>query len=66
MGYQSQQKWTFAVDVFNLLDKKWNDIEYYYVARLPGEANAVPDYIVHPGVPLTVRRGSSTFSETSL
>ena len=54
LGYR-QQKWLLALDVFNLFDKKWNDIEYYYVSRLAGEPDATPDYVVHPGVPLTVR-----------
>ena len=39
----------------NLADVKWNDIEYYYVSRLQGEAAPRPDYVVHPGVPRTVR-----------
>jgi len=41
--------------VFNLFDVKWNDIEYYYVSRLKNEAFATPDFIVHPGVPRTIR-----------
>jgi outer membrane receptor protein involved in Fe transport len=54
-GYQRPGKWSFAVDVFNLFDVKWNDIEYYYVSRLQNEASPRPDYVVHPGVPRTVR-----------
>jgi outer membrane receptor protein involved in Fe transport len=54
-GYQRTRDWRLAVDVFNLFNKKWNDIEYYYATRLQGEAVAQPDYVVHPGVPLTVR-----------
>jgi outer membrane receptor protein involved in Fe transport len=55
VGYQVPKKWRLAVDVFNILDKKWNDITYYYATRLPGETNTVPDYVVHSGVPRTVR-----------
>jgi len=55
VGFQRPRQWLAAVDVFNLFDKKWDDIEYYYAARLQGEANARPDYVVHAGVPLTVR-----------
>jgi outer membrane receptor protein involved in Fe transport len=55
LGYQRPDRWRFAVDVFNLLDVKWNDIEYYYVSRLRSEAAPKPDFIVHPGVPRTVR-----------
>ena len=55
LGYQRAGSWLLAFDVFNLFDKKWNDIEYYYVSRLQSEAAASPDFVVHPGVPLTVR-----------
>lgn len=55
VGYQQSQKWLLAVDVFNLFDRKWNDIEYYYASRLQGEPAARPDFVVHPGVPLTIR-----------
>jgi len=55
LGYQQSRCWLVALDVFNLFDKRWNDIEYYYASRLKGEAAARPDYVIHPGVPLTVR-----------
>jgi hypothetical protein len=55
VGYQRPRQWLAAVDVFNFFDKKWDDIEYYYASRLQGEAAARPDYVVHAGVPLTVR-----------
>jgi hypothetical protein len=48
-------KWLAAIDVFNIADVKWNDIEYYYVSRLRNEAAPAADYVVHPGVPRTVR-----------
>jgi hypothetical protein len=48
-------KWLAAVDVFNIADVKWNDIEYYYVSRLKNEPSPAPDYVVHPGVPRTLR-----------
>lgn len=55
IGYQEEKDWRFTLDVFNLFDKKWNDITYYYAVRLPGEATAEPDYVVHSGVPRTLR-----------
>jgi outer membrane receptor protein involved in Fe transport len=55
VGFQQPRKWLLAVDVFNLFDKKWDDIEYYYASRLQNEPAARPDFVVHPGVPLTVR-----------
>ena len=55
LGYEQTSRWSVAVDVFNLLNTRWNDIEYYYVSRLQGEAAPKPGFIVHPGVPRTVR-----------
>ena len=55
LGYQHAGKWSLAGDVFNLFNVRWNDIEYYYVSRLQHEASPSPDFVVHPGVPRTVR-----------
>jgi outer membrane receptor protein involved in Fe transport len=44
-----------TLDVFNLLDRKVNDIEYYYESQLPGEIAPVADKHVHPAEPRTVR-----------
>jgi len=44
-----------TLDVFNLLDRKLNDIEYFYESRLPGEPAPVADRHVHPAEPRTVR-----------
>lgn len=54
----SRKLWPKAeltVDVFNLLDRKLNDIEYFYESQLPGEAAPVADRHVHPAEPRTVR-----------
>jgi hypothetical protein len=37
----------------------WNDIEYYYVYRLADQASPQAGYVVHPGVPRTIRVGLS-------
>jgi outer membrane receptor protein involved in Fe transport len=55
VGYRRGDRWLAAVDIFNLAGVKWNDIEYYYAARLRNEAEPRPDFVVHPGVPRTVR-----------
>ncbi len=44
-----------TLDVFNLFDRKVNDIEYFYASRLPAEAAAVDDRHVHPAEPRTLR-----------
>jgi hypothetical protein len=54
VGFRSA-KWLAALDIFNVADVKWNDIEYYYVSRLRGESSPLAGYVVHPGVPRTLR-----------
>lgn len=44
-----------TLDVFNLLDRKINDIQYFYESQLPGEDEPVADKHVHPAEPRTVR-----------
>ena len=44
-----------SFDVFNLANRKLNDIEYFYESQLPGEAAPVADRHVHPAEPRTVR-----------
>jgi hypothetical protein len=55
IGFRRSNQWLVALDVFNIADAKWNDIEYYYVSRLKDEASPQADYVVHPGVPRTLR-----------
>ena len=44
-----------TVDVFNLGNRKVNDIQYFYESRLPGEPAPVADRHVHPAEPRTLR-----------
>jgi outer membrane receptor protein involved in Fe transport len=44
-----------TVDVFNLTDRRVNDIQYFYESQLPGETAPVADRHVHPAEPRTVR-----------
>jgi hypothetical protein len=37
LGYNFNPKWTFTVELFNLLDRQDHEIDYYYPSRLPGE-----------------------------
>jgi outer membrane receptor for monomeric catechols len=48
-------KSTLSLDVLNLFDRKYNDIEYDYATQLAGEAAPVNDKVVHPGEPRTAR-----------
>jgi hypothetical protein len=45
-----------AVDVFNLLNAKDSDVDYYYTSRLRGEPlDGVNDIHFHPALPRTAR-----------
>jgi len=44
-----------TLDVFNLLDRKVDDIQYYYESQLPTEAAPVADRHVHPAEPRSLR-----------
>lgn len=55
VGYEKAKSWRMALDVFNLLDKEWNDIEYFYESQLAGEPAPRADYHIHPGEPRIVR-----------
>jgi outer membrane receptor protein involved in Fe transport len=55
LGYQFSRNVETTLDVFNLFDKKVNDIQYYYESQLRGEAAPVADRHVHPAEPRTAR-----------
>ncbi|WP_420382488.1 TonB-dependent receptor [Novosphingobium sp.] len=55
-GYRISDHARLGVNVFNLLDNKSSDIDYYYVSRLPGEPVAgVADIHTHPSEPREIR-----------
>ncbi|QDL99246.1 TonB-dependent receptor [Rhodopseudomonas palustris] len=55
-GYRFDNGVRVQLDVLNLFDAKTNQIEYYYLSRLPGEPlGGVGDRHVHPVEPLAVR-----------
>ena len=55
-GYKLARNVKIAVDVFNLLDARDSDIDYYYTSRLRGEpADGVNDIHLHPTLPRTAR-----------
>jgi outer membrane receptor protein involved in Fe transport len=54
-GYRFNRTWALTVDVFNLLDRRDDDITYFYESRLAGEPGAVSDRHVHPVEPLSAR-----------
>ena len=54
-GYHFSRNWTLAIEVFNLLDRKDHEIDYYYASQLPGETAPVQDIHFHPVDPISVR-----------
>ncbi len=56
VGYSFNEDWTVALNIFNLLDNKTSDIDYFYTSRLPGEpASGVDDVHTHPAEPREFR-----------
>lgn len=56
LAYQLNRRTRLSLDVFNLLNKRAGDIDYYYASRLPGEAaDGVNDRHFHPVEPRSVR-----------
>ena len=55
IGRRLGENWRVAMGVYNLLDKRANDITYFYESRFPGEAAPVEDLHFHPAEPRTVR-----------
>ena len=49
VGFRATDQLSFALEGFNLLDRKDDDIAYYYASRLPGEpAEGIEDVHFHP------------------
>jgi outer membrane receptor protein involved in Fe transport len=48
LGYNFPAGLSLALEVFNLLDEKASDIDYFYESRLRGEPQAVEDVHFHP------------------
>ena len=54
--YRFTRALRLAVDVFNVLDARHSDIDYFYTSRLPGEpAEGIEDLHLHPTLPRTAR-----------
>jgi outer membrane receptor protein involved in Fe transport len=54
--YEFNGGWNLALGIYNLLNKKANAMEYWYVDRLQGEpAYGVADLHVHPLEPISAR-----------
>ena len=55
-GYVLSSKMRVSLDVFNVLNERASDIDYFYASRLPGEVEGgVEDVHFHPTLPRTAR-----------
>jgi len=55
IGYKFDKNLRFALDVFNLFNRKASDIDYYYASQLRGEAAPANDVHFHPIEPRSLR-----------
>jgi len=55
LGYRFSPRTQLALDVYNLFDRKVNDIEYWYESQLASESSPVFDRHVHPTEPRSLR-----------
>jgi outer membrane receptor protein involved in Fe transport len=58
-GYHFTPALSGTLSVFNLLDRRDDDIEYYYASQLRGEPASVNDLHFHPIEPRSVRASLS-------
>ncbi len=54
-GYQINDHWQVKGEVFNLLNRKNQDVAYNYESQLPGEGAPVADVHLHPAEPASFR-----------
>jgi hypothetical protein len=56
IGYRLTPHIRLGIDIFNLLDSRTSDIDYYYASRLPGEPlDGIDDLHTHPSEPREFR-----------
>lgn len=56
LGYRTGKNSQVSLDVFNLLNARVSDIDYFYASRLPGEAaGGVEGIHTHPAESRSIR-----------
>ena len=58
-SYHFNKTWSVSVDIFNLLDRRDHDIDYYYQSRVASGGGAVTQTHFHPVEPIQARFGLS-------
>jgi outer membrane receptor protein involved in Fe transport len=55
-GYRITDRWSVALDIFNVFDSDVSDIDYFYASRLSGEPeDGIDDIHTHPAEPRSFR-----------
>lgn len=54
-GRSLGERWRFTASVYNVFDRKANDVTYFYESELPGESAPIADLHFHPVEPRTFR-----------
>lgn len=55
VGHRFDPRTQLTLDIYNLFDRRANDIEYGYASQLPGETAPVFDRHLHPTEPRSLR-----------
>ena len=55
VGHRFDPRTQLTLDIYNLFDRRANDIEYGYASQLPGETAPVFDRHLHPTQPRSLR-----------
>jgi hypothetical protein len=55
LAIRCSERASLALDLFNLLDRRDSDIDYFYASRLAGEAQGIDDVHFHPIEPFALR-----------
>ena len=55
IGYKFSRRTQLVLDVYNVFDRKVNDIEYWYESQLAPELAGVDDRHIHPSEPRSLR-----------
>lgn len=61
VGKAIGKQWQVVCEAFNLANRRYDDITYYYATRLRDprtgalENDATPDFVTHPAEPRSVR-----------
>ena len=57
VAWQFGRAWTLEAELFNLLDRHDNDIEYFYESRISPTTPPAEQKHVHPVEPISLRVG---------